>query len=237
MNSLLEMLRNELLTVKNLSAFDQVKAKFLGKNSWLKKEYQQLKIISPEERPMFAQRLNLLKQQMEGLLSEVKINLENRLLQQKSSESVDVSLPGFPLEVGNLHPLTLIEEKCSSCLRRLGFKKVSGPEVETPFYNFDALCIPKHHPARDAQDTFWLSNDYLMRSHTTTVQARILSKCSEKDLPIKIISPGRVYRNEAVDATHLACFHQFEGLYVDKNVKLSHLKWTLTYLLKELYGH
>ena len=236
MESLLKALENELLTVKNMNAFDQVKAKFLGKNSWLKKEYQHLKTISPEKRPGFAQKLNLVKQQIEELLSKARTSLEDELLRQKSGESIDRSLPGFPLEVGNLHPLTLIEEKCSSCLRRLGFKKVSGPEVETPFYNFDALCIPKHHPARDAQDTFWLSNDYLMRSHTTTVQARVLSQCSEKDLPIKIISPGRVYRNETVDATHLACFHQFEGLYVDKNVKLSHLKWTLIYLLKELYG-
>ncbi len=236
MNSLLSTLRQKLAELKNLTEFDQLKAKFLGKNSWLKQEYQRLKEITHAERPLFAQKLNAMKQEMEKLFLEAKTRLENQLLQQKTSETIDVSLPGFPVDLGNLHPLTIMEEKCSACLRNLGFKKVSGPEVETPFYNFDALCIPEHHPARDAQDTFWLTQKHLLRSHTTTVQARILAQCTEQDLPIKIISPGRVYRNEAVDATHLACFHQFEGLYVDKKVKLSHLKWTLTYLLKELYG-
>jgi phenylalanyl-tRNA synthetase alpha chain len=121
-------------------------------------------------------------------------------------------------------------------LRRLGFQMVDGPEVDSPFYNFDALNIPEHHPARDMQDTFWLDGDprLLLRSHTTTIQARVLEKRPE--LPVRIAAVGRVYRNEAVDATHLAMFHQFEGIWVDKGLTFAHLKGTLAFVARSLFG-
>ena len=119
-------------------------------------------------------------------------------------------------------------------LRQLGFELVDGPEVDNAFHNFDALNIPEHHPARDMQDTFWVTGGLLLRSHTTTVQARVLS--TKPELPIRVASMGRVYRNEAVDATHLAMFHQFEGIWIDRGLTFSHLKGVLEFLARSLYG-
>lgn len=119
-------------------------------------------------------------------------------------------------------------------MRQLGFEFVDGPEVEHPFYNFDALNIPEHHPARDMQDTFWVQGGWLLRSHTTTVQARVLER--QPQLPIRVASYGRVYRNEAVDATHLAMFHQFEGIWLDRGLSFAHLKGTLSFIARALYG-
>ncbi len=119
-------------------------------------------------------------------------------------------------------------------MRQLGFERVDGPEVDHPYYNFDALNIPEHHPARDMQDTFWVDAGWLLRSHTTTVQARVLEQ--KPELPIRVCSSGRVYRNEAVDATHLAMFHQLEGIWLDRGLTFAHLKGTLAFIARSLYG-
>jgi phenylalanyl-tRNA synthetase alpha chain len=135
--------------------------------------------------------------------------------------------------------LEVVERRCLEVLRQLGFEVANGPEVEHPYYNFDALNIPEHHPARDMQDTFWVQGGLLLRSHTTTVQARILEANREKGasaLPIRIASMGRVYRNEAVDATHLAMFHQLEGLWVDRGLTFAHLKGVLDFVARSLFG-
>lgn len=150
------------------------------------------------------------------------------------AEWLDLSMPGTAPLRGARHPLTVVEARCLAVLRQLGFTVVDGPEVETAYYNFDALNIPKHHPARDMQDTFWVSGGLLLRSHTTTVQARVLQ--SKPPLPIRVASMGRVYRNEAVDATHLAMFHQFEGIWIDRGLTFAHLKGVLAFVAKSLYG-
>jgi phenylalanyl-tRNA synthetase alpha chain len=127
-----------------------------------------------------------------------------------------------------------VERQCLEVLRQLGFSLRDGPEVENPYYNFDALNIPEHHPARDMQDTFWVDGRYVLRSHTTTIQARTLER--SEPLPVKVAAAGRVYRNEAVDATHLAMFHQLEGFWVDRGINFAHLKGVLSYVARALYG-
>ena len=160
--------------------------------------------------------------------------LAQALAAQLDAEWQDLSMPGLAVPRGKRHPLTEVENRCMDVMRLLGFELVDGPEVEHPYYNFDALNIPKHHPARDMQDTFWVDGRYLLRSHTTTVQARVLE--STPELPVRVCSLGRVYRNEAVDATHLAMFHQFEGIWVDEGLTFGDLKGVLAFIAKELFG-
>lgn len=237
MESLFEQLSNDISNASSFQDIDLLKSKYLGKKSYLKQEYDKMKTLSSEDRQVFGKQLNELKTQIEQNLLNAKDLIEARTIDDKiQNEYLDMSLPGFAQQSGAKHPLSILENKCNYRLSQLGFSVVDGPEVEDEYHNFDALNIPKHHPARDAQDTFWVDGGLLLRSHTTTVQTRILEAQKNGGLPIKIVSPGRVYRNEAVDATHLACFHQYEGLWVGENVKLSHLKGTLEYLLKSIYG-
>ncbi|MEL6343905.1 MAG: phenylalanine--tRNA ligase subunit alpha, partial [Myxococcota bacterium] len=150
------------------------------------------------------------------------------------AERMDLTMPGIAPRRGSRHPLTAVERRCMAVMRQLGFRRVDGPEVELQYFNFDALNIPKHHPARDMQDTFYVDGDLVLRTHTTSVQARALSK--SPPLPFKIVSQGRVYRNEAVDATHLAMFHQFEGIWVEEGLTFAHLKGVLAFIVETLYG-
>ena len=174
-------------------------------------------------------------QAIERELDEATARIANAAVaKQIEAEWQDLTLPGIAQERGATHPLTQVHEKAMDVMRRLGFTLAEGPEIETPYYNFDALNIPENHPARDMQDTFWLPNNHLLRSHTTTVQARVLEQ--HPPLPIKVVAAGRVYRNEAVDATHLAMFHQFEGIWVEEGLTFGDLKGTLLEIAKSIYG-
>ncbi len=157
--------------------------------------------------------------------------LEARL----QGETADLTLPPLLAPRGTNHPVTLVERRCAAVMRQLGFDFVDGPEVEHPWFNFDALNIPEHHPARDMQDTYWVNDGWLLRSHTTTVQGRVL--CKTPAPPVRVVTMGRVYRNEAVDATHLAMFHQFEGIWVDRGLSFAHLRGTLAFIARSLYGN
>ncbi len=222
--------------VNSIEQLEKVRVFYLGKKGVIKDLFAEMKLIQDSERVTYSQQLNAFKQYIESTLQATECALKKKETDRRIKEEwVDLSLPGTTNQRGALHPLTQIERNCLDVLYMLGFKFVDGPEVETPFHNFDALNIPEHHPARDMQDTFWLDNQLLLRSHTSTVQIRVLE--NEKELPIKIASPGRVYRNEAVDATHLACFHQFEGLWVDEGVKFSHLKGMLEFIIKNIFGN
>ena len=237
MENILELLQQDVAQAKSVQEVDMLRSKYLGKKSLLKQQADQIRNIPPEKRQEFGQQLNAMRASVEKALEDAKKGVVEKIIQDRiSGEHMDLSLPEIGQQPGSLHPLTMVEHKCTSLLRRLGFSVVDGPEVESAYYNFDALNVPEHHPARDAQDTFWVDGGLLMRSHTTTVQARILEANKNGTLPIKIVSPGRTYRNETVDTTHLACFHQYEGLWVGEGVKLSHLKGTLEYLLKSIYG-
>lgn len=225
----------KLVQCAALEEFEQLKREYLGKKGVIRISLSKMGGIPPQERKAFAIALNQLKAHIEQKITGEIEKEQNRLLQARlQKEWLDLSLPGINTKRGSRHPLNEVERTCLAVLRQLGFSLVDGPEVEDAFHNFDALNIPEHHPARDMQDTFWLDGGLLLRSHTTTVQARVLG--SDPSLPLRVASMGRVYRNEAVDATHLAMFHQLEGIWVDRGLTFAHLKGTLAFIAKSLYG-
>lgn len=218
-----------------LAELEKLKRDYLGKKGVIRLSLSKMGSIPPQERKEYAIALNTLKAHIEDALTQAIAQEEDALLQARlKKEWLDISLPGLNTKRGARHPLNEVERRCLAVLRQLGFSLVDGPEVEDAFHNFDALNIPEHHPARDMQDTFWLDGGLLLRSHTTTVQARVLG--SNPSLPLRVASMGRVYRNEAVDATHLAMFHQLEGIWIDKGLTFAHLKGTLAFIAKSLYG-
>ncbi|MFK7926641.1 MAG: phenylalanine--tRNA ligase subunit alpha, partial [Myxococcota bacterium] len=222
-------------TATTATDIDTVVRKHTGKKSSLKAALKGLRAVPQEQRPAVAAALNEARQTMESEGRQAREDAVTKALNaQIDAEWQDLTLPGVAPQRGFRHPVTETEDRLMALMRRLGFKRAEGPEVDHPYYNFDALNIPEHHPARDMQDTFWVDGGLLLRSHTTTVQARVLQQRPE--LPIKIVSAGRVYRNEAVDATHLAMFHQFEGIWVDKGLTFAHLKGVLALLAREVYG-
>ena len=232
---LLDLFKQDIESAQSLEDLKNLQIKYTGKKGLIKEEMQKLAKLPVEEKKEFALQINTIRKEIESLLYEAIHNAEQRQIEAKLQlEWQDISLDGLTTQRGSRHPLTKIERKCMAVLRQLGFDLVDGPEIDNAFHNFDALNIPEHHPARDMQDTFWVTGGLLLRSHTTTVQARVLSQ--KPDLPIRVASMGRVYRNEAVDATHLAMFHQFEGIWIDKGLTFSHLKGVLEFLARSLYG-
>ena len=225
----------ELTTAGDLHCLNELRQKFLRKKSDLKLAFRDLRLLQGQEKIEYAKSLNKVVCYLEVQLSEKSTILSDRENAELFlKEKADVALPGMHINRGALHPIRLVEQRCLNVLRQLGFSAEEGPEVEDPFYNFDALNIPEHHPARDMQDTFWVQGGRVLRSHTTSVQARILAQ--KRELPIKVASAGRVYRNEAVDASHLAMFHQLEGFWLEKGLNFSHLKGVLLFIAKQLYG-
>ena len=232
---ILNKFNRELNAVISMDDLILLKNKYLGKKGEVKLLMKDIAAQPPSEKIAFAARVNDLNNIVELSLENTKEKISNeKIANQINKEWIDLSMPGIKQKRGGIHPLSEIERKCIRFLANIGFEYVDGPEIETPFYNFDALNIPKHHPAREMQDTFWLENDLLLRSHTSTVQIRAMEEKQGK-LPVKIISPGRVYRNEAVDAIHLSSFHQFEGLHVDRNITFGDLKGTLEYIIYNLF--
>jgi phenylalanyl-tRNA synthetase alpha chain len=233
--AMLAAFRADLAAAADPAAVDEVRRKHTGKSSPLKDALKSLREVPPEERPRVAKAINDAQEVITSELADATAQIEARALEKRlAAEWVDLTLPGLAEDRGGRHPVTEVEARCMAVLRRLGFELVEGPEVEDPYYNFDALNIPEHHPARDMQDTFWVTGGLLLRSHTTTVQARVLEQ--KPPLPIRIATAGRVYRNEAVDATHLAMFHQFEGLWIEKGLTFAHLKGVLAFIARSLYG-
>jgi phenylalanyl-tRNA synthetase alpha chain len=231
---ILQAFRAEADQAKGPSELRELRVKYLGKKSELKNALKSLREIPAEQRAEVAKQLNDAQAAIEEELSARESTAQSSELNQKlQAEWVDIDLPGLISERGAKHPVRAVEERCMAVLRQLGFAVASGPEVESPFYNFDALNIPPHHPARDMQDTFWVQGELVLRSHTSTIQARTLEK--RLPLPLKYASPGRVYRNEAVDATHLAMFHQLEGFWVEQGLTFAHLKGVLSFVAGSLY--
>lgn len=234
-DALLDQFRTDLAAADNPAALEEVRRLHTGKKSPIKSAFKELRSVAPDERSTVAAALNQASQTIASELDAATATVAAKALAaQLNAEWQDLSMPGQAARRGARHPLTEVENKCMDVLRRLGFELVDGPEIDAAYYNFDALNIPEHHPARDMQDTFWVTGGLLLRSHTTTVQARVLE--SQPELPIRIASAGRVYRNEAVDATHLAMFHQFEGLWIDKGLTFANLKGLLSFIAKSLYG-
>ncbi len=220
--------------VKSVQELEALRREWLGKEGVIKDLLKQLKELEPQERPAVAARLNEMKNGLEKFLEDRGKEFaesERRLRLQK--EAVDLSLPAMSVGCGRIHPVRMVERRIHELLKVFGVNIVEGPEIETEYYCFDALNIPKHHPARDMQDTFYTDTGRLLRTHTTSVQARELEK---KELPVKVVSCGRVYRNETEDASHQSMFHQYELVWIEKGLTLAHLMGILSYILKGLYG-
>ena len=233
--ALLNQFHADLAGAADPAALENVRRAYTGKKSPIKAAFKTLRSVPDDQRSQVAAALNAANQTIAGALDEAAQRIAaEALAAQLDAEWADLSMPGQATRRGARHPLTEVEDRCLDVLRRLGFELVDGPEIDAAYYNFDALNIPEHHPARDMQDTFWVDGGLLLRSHTTTVQARVLE--AKPPLPIRIASAGRVYRNEAVDATHLAMFHQFEGLWIDHGLTFAHLKGLLSFIAKSLYG-
>ncbi|MGK0575959.1 phenylalanine--tRNA ligase subunit alpha [Macrococcus capreoli] len=213
-----------------------IKVSYLGKKGVITGLMKEMKSLPNEEKPMFGQLVNDARQTVEKAIAEVEEKIQRELINRKlASETVDITLPGKELVSGASHPLNRIVEDIEDLFVGLGYEVVEGYEVESDYYNFEALNLPKSHPARDMQDSFYISEEVLMRTHTSPVQARTLESRKGQG-PVKIICPGKVYRRDSDDATHSHQFTQIEGLVVDENIKMSDLKGTLEYFAKKMFG-
>lgn len=219
---------------EDLKALEQLRVHYLGKKGEVTSVLKNMKNLSAEERPLIGKVANEVRANIEEALEAIKANKKKEaLLKQLESEFIDVTLPAKKEEVGHRHPLNTILEEIKSIFLGMGFKVAEGPEVETVENNFDALNAPADHPSRDLSDTFYFTEDLLLRTQTSPIQVRTMKK---QKPPIKIIAPGRCFRNDEIDATHSPMFHQVEGLVVDEKISMADLKGTLDMFAKQLFG-
>ncbi|MFS8630228.1 MAG: phenylalanine--tRNA ligase subunit alpha, partial [Bacillales bacterium] len=240
MEERLKELRQEaLLSIEraaDLKELNDIRVSYLGKKGQITSVLKGMGKLSPEERPKIGALANDVRDAISRAIESRKTVLEEEALQRKlAEETVDVTLPGRPVKVGNRHPLTRIIEEIEDLFIGMGYEVKEGPEVETDYFNFEALNLPKNHPARDMQDSFYITNEILLRTHTSPMQARTMLEYKGVK-PVKMICPGKVYRRDTDDATHSHQFTQIEGLYVDKNVRMSDLKGTLSIFAKKMFG-
>ncbi|MGB5531418.1 MAG: phenylalanine--tRNA ligase subunit alpha [Ignavibacteriaceae bacterium] len=213
------------------SEIEQLRIKYLSRNGIITKLFDQLKTVSPEEKPAFGKLLNDLRSETTKLFNNKKAILESG--KESETSELDLTLPGKSIKVGSKHILSQTLFEIKSIFKGLGFSVYDGPELESDYYNFEALNFPPDHPARDMQDTFFVSEQFVLRTHTTPVQIRIMEK---EQPPIRAIMPGRVYRNEAISSRSYCMFHQVDGIYVDTDVSFAELKGTLVSFAKQFYG-
>jgi len=232
----LEQLRDDALreieSASDEQTLEAARVKYLGRSGSISAWGEQMKSLSKEEKPVVGKLLNEVRNAVTAASEKRTAGFRS----QKESASlgkIDISLPGTPHQIGALHPLTQMWERSIEIFRRMGFALADGPDIEDEWHCFDALNTPPEHPARSEQDTFYLPDGRLLRTHTSTVQIRTMQ--AEKP-PIRVISPGAAYRNEEIDATHAAQFHQIEGLCVDENVSVADLKGALEFFMRELFG-
>ncbi len=238
MREQLEKIREEALkqieASEALEKLNEIRVAYLGKKGELTNLLKSMKNVAPEDRPKVGQMVNEVREQLEGRLEEAKAALAKKAREEQlKREVIDVTLPAQKNRVGHSHPNTIALEEVERIFVGMGYEVVEGPEVEYDRYNFEKLNIPKGHPARDEQDTFYINDTILLRSQTSPVQVRTMEKGK---LPIRMIAPGRVFRSDEVDATHSPSFHQIEGLVIDKNITFADLKGTLAEFARELFG-
>ncbi len=238
MKEQLEALRQralaELDTLEEPKALEEFRVRMLGKKGEVTALLRGMGALPAEDRPRMGQLINQLRSELEAALEERETAISSRLKEARlQAERLDVTLPGKAAEEGGLHPLNIVLADLIDIFQSMGFDVVDGPEVETEHYCFEALNVPKDHPARDMQDTFYLAENLLLRTQTSAAQARTME---QRQPPIRMICPGRVYRADEVDATHSPVFHQVEGLVVDKNITMCDLKGVLEQFAHEIYG-
>ncbi len=221
-------------SVNDLSQLEQLRVSYLGKKGEITAILKQMGSLSPEERPVVGELANKVRTQIEQLISEKTSALKNaRRKARLEAETIDITLPAKAVKKGGLHPLSIVQNDMIELFRSMGFDVVNGPEVETDFYNFQALNVPEDHPARDMQDTFYLGEGIMLRTQTSATQIRTMMNMKP---PIRMVCPGRVFRADEVDATHSPVFHQMEGLVVDKGITMCDLKGCLEQFAHVIYG-
>ncbi|HLR79112.1 MAG TPA: phenylalanine--tRNA ligase subunit alpha [Bacillota bacterium] len=240
MKKQLEAIRKEAIekirAVDLVKDLEQLRVTYLGKKGSLTSVLRGMGQLSKEERPVIGQLANEVRETITQALEEKNEVLEKQALEKRlAEETIDVTLPGRPVQMGGPHLLTSMIEEIEDLFISMGFEVKEGPQVETDYYNFEALNLPKNHPARDMQDTFYITNELLLRTHTSPVQARTMREYGGEK-PVKMICPGVVYRRDSDDATHSHQFTQVEGLFVDRNVKMSDLKGVLNVFAKKMFG-
>ena len=234
LNAIKEQVLEKIHSCETLDVLNEIRVAYLGKKGELTNVLKSLKDVAPEERPMVGQLVNDVRVQIEELLEEKKTTLTKAAREAKmKAETIDVTLPAKKPMLGHRHPNTIALEEAERIFIGMGYEVVEGPEVEYDYYNFEALNIPANHPAKDEQDTFYVTSNILLRTQTSPVQVHEMEKGK---LPIRMIAPGRVFRSDEVDATHSPSFHQIEGLVIDKNITFADLKGTLAEFAKELFG-
>ena len=232
LQSLKETALAEIRHVSSEIELDNVRVKYLGRSGAISKLSENMRNVAKEERPKLGKLLNEIRVSVTDAVEQRSLELQG----QRDIDAlamVDETLPGTPVRVGALHPLTQLQDRAIQVLRRLGFALADGPDVETEWHCFDALNTPANHPARNESDTFYLPSGKLLRTHTSTVQIRTMVVTEP---PVRVIGPGAAYRRDEIDATHLSQFNQLEGLYVDRGVSVADLKGTLEYFVRELLG-
>lgn len=230
-----EKARAEIKSAETEDDLKKVQVRYLGKKGEITAVLRGMGKLSPEERPVIGSLANQIRDEIAALLEERAQILRREARQrQMEAERVDVTLPGRPFAQGFLHPLTQVIEEICDIFLGMGFSIVEGPEVETDYYNFEALNIPKDHPAREMQDSFYFQPEILLRTHTSPMQVRTMEKVAPQ-VPVRIIAPGKVYRRDD-DATHSPMFHQIEGLAIDYNISLADLKGTLLTFARQMFG-
>ncbi|MDE5492819.1 phenylalanine--tRNA ligase subunit alpha [Elizabethkingia meningoseptica] len=216
---------------KNKEEIEKFRIAFIGKKGSVTELFEKFKEVPNEQKKEFGQKINTLKQAVNAKIEELKSGISEEAV----TEKIDLTKPGFPQELGSRHPINLVKNRIIEIFKSIGFAVADGPEIEDDWHNFSALNLPEYHPARDMQDTFFIEKDpdILLRTHTSSVQIRYMEK---NEPPMRILSPGRVFRNEAISSRSHCIFHQIEGLYIDKNVSFADLKQTIQYFTTELFG-
>lgn len=228
--ALQEKALNALASVSSANELEEVRTLYTGRKGELTLMMKKMGTLSPEERPVFGQKVNEVKAAVEAAFETAKQAVESS---EEAGEAIDISLPAREHKLGHKHPVSQIMDEAVAIFRRMGFVVAEGPDLETEWYNFDALNTPDSHPSRDVQDTFYLPDGRVLRSQTSPVQIRVMES---QQPPVRIIAPGRCYRRDTPDATHSMSFHQCEGLYVDENVSLADLKGVLQVFASEILG-
>ena len=223
----------EAFTTDNKDTLDTFRIKFISKKGLINEIFSEFKNVPNDQKKEFGQAINSLKQAVEGKIKSIQDTLESK--EEAAGIFGDLTRPGTPINIGSRHPISLVKNQVIDVFSNIGFNVSEGPEIEDDWHNFEALNFPAHHPARDMQDTFFvqMNPDYLLRTHTSSVQVRYMEN---NQPPIRTISPGRVFRNEAISSRSHCIFHQVEGLYIDKDVSFADLKQTLLYFTKEMFG-
>ena len=224
----------ELQGLNDPKQLEDFRVRYMGKKGSVTALLRGMGSLSAEERPVMGQLVNQLRQELEEAVSAKSQAIQDALQKEKlAAETLDVTMPGKKADKGGLHPLNVVLNDIIDIFQSMGFDIVDGPEVETDYYNFQALNVPEDHPARDMQDTFYLAEGLLLRTQTSAAQARTME---DREPPIRIICPGRVFRADEVDATHSPVFHQIEGLVIDKGITMCDLKGVLEQFAQEIYG-